>query len=131
MLSHRSGCTALQPNISKKDFETIYKNINKKGLFGELYDYDKNYVDNQYYLLKSKNELKYVGEHITEEEKIKIFDDKTEELLKSISETVEILVNEKDFDSTKRDHYLSSSNPLSNEFILDFNFIFFKSQHWK
>ena len=131
MLSHRSGCTALQPNISKKDFETIHKNINKKELFGELYEYDKNYKDNQYYLLKSKNELKYVGEHITEEEKIKIFDEKTEELLKSISEAVEILVNEKDFDSTKRDHYLSSSNPLSNEFILDFNFIFFKSQHWK
>ena len=56
--------------------------------------------------------MKYVGEHITEEEKIKIFDDKTEELLKSISEAVEILVNEKDFDSTKRDNYLSSSNPL-------------------
>ena len=112
MLSHRSGCTALQPNISKKDFETIYKNINKKELFGELYEYDKNYIDNQFYSLKSKNELKYVGEHITEEEKNKIYDEKTEELLKSISETVEMLVNEKDFDSTKRDHYLSSSNPI-------------------
>ena len=129
MLSHRSGCTALQPKISKKDFETIDKKINKKELFGELYECDENYIDNQYYLLKSKTELKYVGEHITEEEKIKIFDEKTEELLKLISETVEILVNEKYFDSTKRDHYLSSSNPISNEFILDFNFIFLKSQH--
>ena len=111
MLSHRSGCTALQPNISKKDFETIHKNINKKELFGELYEYDKNYKDNQFYLLKSKNDLMYVVDNITEEEKIEIFDKKTEELLKSFSETVEILVNEKDFDSTQRDHYLSSSNP--------------------
>ena len=77
-----------------------------------MYEYDKNYIENQFYLLKSKNELKYEGEQITEKEKMKIFDEKTEELQKSISETVEMLVNEKDFDSTKRDHYLSSSNPI-------------------
>ena len=110
MLSHRSGSTALQPSISKNDFDKIYSKMKKKELFGELYKCDKNFIDNQFYLLKSKNELKYEGEEITEEEKMKIFDNKIEELFKTIAEAVEILFNERDFDSNKRDHYLSSSN---------------------
>ena len=124
MLSHRSGSTALQSNISKNDFEMIYKKMDKKELFDELYECDKNYIENQFYILKSTNELKFEDEQITEKEKISVFDKKTEQLLKSITGTVEILFNEKDFDSTKKDHYLSSSNAFSDEFILNSNIIF-------
>ena len=115
MLSHRSGCTALQPKISKKDFETIDKKINKKELFGELYECDENYIDNQYYLLKSKNELKYKGEQINK---------KTEELLESISNAVEKLYSEKSFDSNQRDNYLSSSNTFLGFILSIFKFYF-------
>ena len=62
------------------------------------------------YLLKNKNELKYNGDQIPEQEKMKMFNEKTIELLKSISEAVRTLYKERSFDSDKRDRYLSSSN---------------------
>ena len=114
MLSHRSGCTSLHPKIPKNDFEKIYSKMDEKELFDEIYSCDENYIDNPYYLLKSKNELKYEGEHITEEDKIKIFDEKTEKLLRLITEALE-----KHFDSTEMDQYLSSS------IILDCAYSFF------
>ena len=111
-MSHRSGSRALQPKIPKKDFEKIYAKIEKKDLFEEFYECDENFIVNQLCLLKNKHELKYEGEHkgITDKEKIKLFDKKTNELLKLISTAVEILYKEKTFDSIKRDRYLSSSN---------------------
>ena len=114
MLSHRSGSTSLQPKIHKTDFEKIYSKMDKKELFNELYECDKNYIDNQYYLLKSKNELKYEGMQIKK---------KTKELLESISKAVENLYSEKTFDSNQRDNYLSSSNTFLG-IIIFLNFIF-------
>ena len=66
-------------------------------MFDVLYECNKNYIDNQYYLLKSKNELK------CKEEQIK-------ELLDSLLKAVEKLYSEKTFNLNRRDHYLSSSN---------------------
>ena len=109
-MSHRSGSTALQPKIPKKYYKKIHEKIVRKELLDEFYECDENYTDDISYLLKNKNELKYEGEQITEKEKIKIFDKKTDELLNSISEAVDILYKEKTFDLKKRDHYLSSSN---------------------
>jgi hypothetical protein len=109
-LSHRSGSTALQPKIPKIDFEKLYAKIDNKDLFKEFYEYDENNIVDKLYLLKNKKELKYEGEQITEKEKLKICDKKAEELLKSISEAVEILCKDKTFDLSKRDYYLSSSN---------------------
>ena len=114
-MSHRSGSTALQPKIPETDFKNIYDKIDKRDLFKEFYECDENYIDDKLYLLKNKNELKYDGEQIQEKEKTKIFHEKTNELLKSISKAVEILYTCKDktFDSNQRDHYLSSSNTFS------------------
>ena len=123
MLSHRSGCTALQPKIPKSDFEKIYSKLDKKELFDEFYECDENYIDNQYYLLKSEDGLKNKTEQIKK---------KTKELLESISNAVEKLYSEKRFDSNQRDNYLSSSNTfLSISIFLNFSFTFKKSQLWK
>jgi hypothetical protein len=111
-LSHRSGSTALQPKIPKKDFEKLYAKIDNKDLFKEFYEYDENNIVDKLYLLKNRNELKYEGEQITEKEKLKIYDKKAEELFISISEAVETLCTDRTFDSSKRDHYLSSSNTI-------------------
>ena len=115
MLSHRSGSTSLKPKIPKTDFGKIYLKMDKKELFDEFYECDKNYIDNQYYLLKSKNELKYKGEQINK---------KTEELLESISNAVEKLYSEKRFDSNQRDNYLSSSNTFLGFILSIFKFYF-------
>ena len=112
MLSHQLGSPSLQAKISKEDFDKIHSKMNKKELFDEFYECDENYMDSQLYLLKSKNELKFKGEQITGEEEMKIFDKKSKELLESISEAVEILYNEKIFDSNKRNHFLTSSSTL-------------------
>ena len=123
MLSHRSGSTSLQPKIPKSDFEKIYSKMDKKELFNELYECDKNYIDNQYYLMKSEDGLKYKTEQIKK---------KTKELLESISNAVEKLYSEKRFDSNQRDNYLSSSNTfLGISIFLNFSFTFKKSQLWK
>jgi hypothetical protein len=103
---------ALQPKIPKKDFEKLYAKIDNKDLFKEFYEYDENNIVDKLYLLKNRNELKYVGEQITDEEKLKIYDKKAEELFISISEAVEILCKDKTFDLSKRDHHLSSSNTI-------------------
>ena len=115
MLSHRSGSTSLKPKIPKSDFEKIYSKMDKKELFDEFYECDENYIDNQYYLLKSKNELKYKGEQINK---------KTEELLESISNAIEQLYCEKRFDSSQRDNYLSSSNTFLGFILYIFKFYF-------
>ena len=123
MLSHRSGSTSLQPKIPKSDFEKIYSKMDKKELFNELYECDKNYIDNQYFLLKSEHELKNKEEQIKE---------KTKELLESISNAVEQVYCEKHFDSSQRDNYLSSSNTFLGFIIfLNFSLTFKKSQLWK
>jgi hypothetical protein len=111
-VGHRSGSTALQPKIPKKDFEKLDAKIDNKDLFKEFYEYDDNNIVDKLYLLKNKNELKYDGEQITEKEKLKIYDKKAEELFISITEAVEILCKDKTFDLSKRDHYLSSSNTI-------------------
>ena len=108
MLSRRSGCTSLQPKIPKTEFENISSKMDEdsKRKLAELYECDENYIDNhdQHYLLKSKNELKYTDEQIREEDKMKIFDEKTKTLLGLITEAVE-----KHYDSTERVRYLGSS----------------------
>jgi len=109
-LSHRSGSTALQPKIPKRDYDKIYAKIDTKDLLKELYECDENYIDDELYLLRNKYELKY--EQKTEKEKMKIFNTKTNELLKLISTAVEKLYEERSFDLKKRDVYLSSSNNL-------------------
>ena len=111
MLSHRSGCTSLQPKIPKTDFEKIYSRIDKKELFDEFYECDKNYIENQYYLLKSTNELKYKGDQTKKQ---------SNELLDSLLKAVEKLYSEKTLNLNRRDHYLSSSNTFLSLLIFTF-----------